>query len=123
MEVSLLIKAKGWLTVALDSIFFFFSAQLMSAMDGVLNDAGTIMAQLFGLMAMAVGWGMIVSDHSAPAGVEALAVVLTDAAATFLLMSATLKGVFGGLGYGLAAVYAGSAILYLYFYLLSRSAD
>jgi hypothetical protein len=94
----------------------------MSAMGGELNDAGTIMAQLFGLIAMAIGWGMVVSDHPAPASTEALAVVLTDTVAVCLLVLATSKGVFGVPGYGLAAVYAGSAMLYLYFYFYSRNA-
>ena len=93
MEITLLIKVKAWLTVALGAVFLFFSAQLMSAMGGELNDAGTIMAQLFGLVAMAVGWGMVVSDHSAPGGSEALAVVSSDTVAMLLLILATDKGV------------------------------
>ena len=81
------------------------------------------MAQLFGLVAMAVGWGMLVSDHPAPAGSEALAVVLSDTVAMLLLISATNAGVFSALGYGLAAIYAGSTVLYLYFYFYSRGAQ
>ena len=123
MSITLLIKTKAWLTVALGAVFLFFPALLMSAMGGELNDAGTIMAQLFGLIAMSIGWGMVASDHPAPAGTEALAVVLTDSVAVCLLVLATNKGVFTGPGYGLAAVYAGSAMLYLYFYFYGRDAQ
>jgi hypothetical protein len=123
MSITLLIKAKAWLTIALGSVFLFLPAQLMSAMGGELTDAGTIMAQLFGLIAMAIGWGMLVSGHPAPVGTDALAVVLTDSVAVYLLILATNRGVFAGPGYGLAAVYAGSAVLYLYFYMYDRNAQ
>ena len=81
MSITFLIKSKAWLTVALGAAFLIFPTPLMSAMGGELNDAGIIMAQLFGLIAMSIGWGMVVADHPAPAGTEALAVVLSDTVA------------------------------------------
>jgi hypothetical protein len=122
MELSTLLKAKGVLTVALGAIFLFFAAELVAAMGGELNEAGVIMGQLFGLLAMAVGWGMVVGSHAAPAGSEALAVVVTDTVAMTLLVVATNKGVLGAPALVLAAVYAGSALLYLYCYFMGRKA-
>jgi hypothetical protein len=122
MELSTLLKVKGVLTVSLGAIFLFFAAELVAAMGGELNEAGVIMGQLFGLLAMAVGWGMVVGDHAAPAGSEALAVVVTDTVAMTLLVVATNKGVLGAPALVLAAVYAGSALLYLYFYFMARKA-
>jgi hypothetical protein len=120
MKKAAIFKIKAWLTVALGALFLFFSAQVMTIMGGELNSAGTVITQLFGLVLMAAGWGMVVSGDSVPGGSEALAVVLTDSTAMLILVMATSKGVFGGPGYALAAVYAGSAMLYLYFYLSSR---
>jgi hypothetical protein len=122
MELSTLLKVKGVLTVSLGAIFLFFAAELVAAMGGELNEAGVIMGQLFGLVAMAVGWGMVVGGHVAPSGSEALAVVLTDTVAMTLLVVATNKGVLGAPALVLAAVYAGSALLYLYFYFMGRKA-
>ena len=120
MEITLLIKTKAWLTVALGAAFLIIPNPLISAMGGTLNDVGTIMAQLFGLVAISAGWGMAVSNHPAPAGSEALVVAASDVIALGLLVMAAGKGVLGGPAYGLAAVYAGSAALYFYFYLYSR---
>jgi hypothetical protein len=122
MELSTLLKVKGCLTVALGALFLIFAPQLVAGMGGELNAAGVIMGQLFGLLAISVGWGMVVGDHAAPAGSEALTVVLSDAVAMSLLVIATNQGVLGAPALVLAAVYAGSAMLYLYFYFLGRRA-
>jgi hypothetical protein len=122
MELSTLLKVKGCLTVALGALFLILAPQLVAGMGGELNAAGVIMGQLFGLLAISVGWGMVVGDHAAPAGSEALTVVLSDAVAMLLLVIATNQGVLGAPALVLAAVYAGSAMLYLYFYFLGRRA-
>jgi hypothetical protein len=122
MELSTLLKVKGCLTVALGALFLILAPQLVAGMGGELNAAGVIMGQLFGLLAISVGWGMVVGDHAAPAGSEALTVVLSDAVAMSLLVIATNQGVLGAPALVLAAVYAGSAMLYLYFYFLGRRA-
>jgi hypothetical protein len=122
MELSTLLKVKGCLTVALGALFLIFAPQLVAGMGGELNAAGVIMGQLFGLLAISVGWGMVVGDHAAPAGSEALTVVLSDTVAMLLLVVATNQGVLGAPALVLAAVYAGSAMLYLYFYFLGRRA-
>ena len=122
MAITLLVKAKGWLTIVLGAVFLMLPSQLMSVMGAEITDAGIVMAQLFGLLAIAVAWGMVLPRHSVAAGSEALAVVLADTAAMALLISATNKAVFSGLGYALAAVYAVSALLYLYLFFYHRGA-
>lgn len=121
MDISLLVKLKGWLTIALGALFLLLPNQLMSAFGAELTDAGIVLARLFGLLAIAAAWGMVVSGHSVPAGSEALAVVFTDITAMTLLILASNSEVFSGLGYALAAVYAISSMLYLYFFFYHRS--
>jgi hypothetical protein len=118
MEPVVLIQIKAWLTLAVGALFLLQSTQVVTAMGGKLHDAGVVMAQLFGLVLLAVGWGMVVSPGKVPAGSEALALVASDIAALVLLVLATRRGVFGSLGYGLAAVYAASAMMFLYLYFL-----
>ncbi len=120
MALSTLVKLKGWLTVVLGVLFLFFASELLAGMGGELSGAGIIMSQLFGLIAIAVGWGMVVGEHAVPMGSEALIVVFTDAVAMSLLIIASNEGVLASPALVFAAVYAGSACLYLYFYFRGR---
>tara|TARA_R100001039_G_C1852804_1_gene113792 strand:- start:475 stop:867 length:393 start_codon:yes stop_codon:yes gene_type:complete len=123
MKISQLIVVKAWLTIGLGLLFLCLPAQLFSWLGGDLGAAGTVMAQLFGLLAIAVGWGMRGASKTPPAGTEALTVALCDSLAVLLLVLATSRGVFAAQGYILAAVYVGSAVLYLFLFFGARSAQ
>lgn len=120
VSISLLLKTKGWLTIALGVAFLLLPHQLMAALGAEMNHAGIVMVRLFGLLAIAAAWGMVLSGHVAPAGSEALATVALDIAAMTVLVMATNDGVFGSLAYAFAAVYGVSSGLYLYFYFYHR---
>ena len=48
MEPVVLIQIKAWLTLGVGALFLLQSARLVTAMGGKLDDAGVVMAQLFG---------------------------------------------------------------------------
>ena len=117
MSPVLLVKIKGWLTLVAGVLFVFIPVQVVAIMGGELGDAGMIFAQLFGLVLLALGWVMAFTPHAVPSGSEALSYAGTDMAAIVLLVLAVNRGVFGPLGFALAAVYALSACLFIYCYL------
>jgi hypothetical protein len=43
MAITLLVKAKGWLTIVLGAVFLMLPSQLMSVMGAEITDAGIVM--------------------------------------------------------------------------------
>ena len=117
MNLSLVLKIKGVVTVLAGLLFALVPTQLLSSLGSDLGSAGTLMTQLFGLILIAVGWALVVSPTAVAAGSTSLIFATTDAVAVVLLAMSVNSGLLEALGYGLAAVYAVSAAVFTYYYL------
>jgi|TARA_E500000305_G_C4029663_1_gene244250 hypothetical protein len=118
---SVLVRCKAWLTIVVGLAFLLLPVQVFVLLGADLVGAGQIMTQLFGLLAIAVGYGMLQPGHPLPAGREALVTACSDIVAVFLLINAVGRDVFGALGYLLVAVYLVSALLYLYLCVVAKN--
>ena len=121
MRMSLIIKFKGWITLLVGVLFALFPVQVITVMGGDLGDAGIVITRLFGLVLLAAGWAMARTPGAVPGGSEAVGYAVTDTLAVVVLVLAGNKGVFGVIGYVLAAVYAISACIFTLCYLQGRS--
>lgn len=122
MNLSLVIKAKGWVTLAAGAIFLLAPEQFAVIMGATMGEAGVLMTQLFGLVLVAVGWSLVASPVEVTAGSKSLAFALTDTVAIVLLVWAINKDVFGVFAYELAAVYGISACIFFYKGLFRKNA-
>ena len=121
MNLSLVLKIKGVVTVLAGLLFALAPTQLLSSLGSDLGSAGALMTQLFGLILIAVGWALVVSPTAVAAGSTSLVFAITDSVAVVLLAMSVNSGLLGALGYGLAAVYAVSAIIFSYNHLRQKN--
>ena len=121
MNIFLVIKIKGWVTLVAGAIFLLATEQFAQIMGASLGEAGTVMMQLVGLVLVAVGWSLVVSPVEVTSGSKSLAFALTDILAVAILLWAINKGLFGAMAYELAFVYGISACVFLYKILFSKS--
>jgi hypothetical protein len=118
MTLSLLIKIKGWVTAGAGIVFLIVPLQFFSiVMDASLGDAGVTITRLFGLVLMALGWGLAIYPNNITAGSMSLVIALTDILAVVLLLWSINMEVFGVFGYELVLLYALSAVLFIFKYL------
>lgn len=110
MKHTLFVKPKGLLTMGVGLIFLLAPGWVMSLLGADMNAAGILLARLFGLLALGMGWSMlIVDDDFRYSAKEAFNYVIWDVVGIVLVIMAVRAGVLGSLGYALAAVYLISA--------------
>jgi len=115
MNLRLIIKIKGWVTVLAGAVFALAPQTYANIILGVnFAEPGIVMAQLFGLLAIAAGWTIVASPLEVTSGSKAIGFAITDLLAVALLLVAINKGVFGLLTLSLVAVYLISAVVFIY---------
>ena len=77
MNLSLVIKIKGWVTLVAGAIFLLAPEQFAVIMGTTLGEAGAVMTQLFGLVLIAFGWALVVSPNEVTDGSKSLVIAMT----------------------------------------------